>query len=358
MMHNNASCTFAVDLPRLSLQARIAVAGAGSIGCYVGGCLAVAGRRVALLLRPALADEIGRHGMRLSDLQGGNRMPAAEILNLATDPAAAFAQADVILVTVKSGATQEMADLIERHARPRAIVVSLQNGVDNVDRLEARLGDKHAVVGGMVPFNVVQTREVDGRPRFHRATSGKVLIGTGIAGLSSLLDVPGLAVGEQPDIKAVQWGKLLFNLNNALNALSGLPLATQLADRRWRRLLAAQIEEALAALRASGIRAARIERVPPGLIPIILRLPDAVFRVAARRMLAIDPQARSSMWEDLERRRSTEIDHLQGAIVTLAAEAGVSVPMNARIVGLVHRAETAGNGSPHLAPEEVAGDAA
>ncbi len=174
----------------------------------------------------------------------------------------------------------------------------------------------------MVPFNVVQTREVDGRPRFHRATSGKVLIGTGIAGLRSLLDVPGLAVGEQADIKAVQWGKLLFNLNNALNALSGLPLATQLADRRWRRLLAAQIEEALAVLRASGIRPARIESVPPGLIPFILRLPDAVFRVAARRMLAIDPQARSSMWEDLERRRSTEIDHLQGAIVTLAARGG------------------------------------
>jgi 2-dehydropantoate 2-reductase len=358
MMHNNASNAFEVDLPRLSLQARIAVAGAGSIGCYVGGCLALAGRRVAVLLRPALAEEIGRHGMRLSDLQGGSRVLAAEILNLAADPAAAFAQADLILVTVKSGATQEMADLIERHAPPRATVVSLQNGIDNVDRLKAHLGDKHAVVGGMVPFNVVQTREVDGRPRFHRATSGKVLIGPGIAGLASLLDVPGLTVGAQANIRAVQWGKLLFNLNNALNALSGLPLATQLADRRWRRLLAAQIEEALAVLRANGIHPARIERVPPNLIPLILRLPDAVFRVAARRMLAIDPQARSSMWEDLERRRSTEIDHLQGAIVTLAAKVGLSVPVHARIVGLVRQAETAGKGSPHLTPEEVAGDGA
>ena len=72
-----------------------------------------------------------------------------------------------------------------------------------------------------------------------------------------------------------------------------------------------------------------------------------LFRVAARRMLAIDPQARSSMWEDLERRRATEIDHLQGAIVALAAEAGVSVPMMRRIVApRASRAETAGNGSP------------
>ena len=105
----------------------------------------------------------------------------------------------------------------------------------------------------------------------------------------ALLDVPGVAVAEHADIAAVQWGKLLFNLNNALNALSGLPLAAELGDRRWRRLLAQQIEEALAVLAASGIRPAPIERVPPGLIPFILRLPDAVFRLVARRMLAIDP---------------------------------------------------------------------
>jgi 2-dehydropantoate 2-reductase len=294
----------------------------------------------------------------MSDLYGGDRALAAGGVELTADPAAAFARAEVILVAVKSGATGEMAALIARHARPGAVVVSLQNGVGNVDRLKAQLGDEHTVIGGMVPFKVVQTREADGRPRFHRATSGTMLIGSGIAGLRSLLDVPGVAVDEHANIRGVQWGKLLFNLNNALNALSGLPLATELGDRRWRRLLAAQIEEALAVLKAGSIRPAPIERVPPGLIPFILRLPDAVFRLAARRMLAIDPAARSSMWEDLEGRRPTEIDYLQGAIVAMAAEVGLPVPMNARVARLVRDAEAAGRGSPRLAPEEVAGHSA
>ena len=354
-MHNNASKVVAAGAARVGEQAVIAVAGAGSIGCYVGGCLALAGRRVTFLGRPALADAVDRHGMCLSDLNGGDRALAAGAVELTSDPAAAFAAADVILVTVKSGATEEMADLIAGHARPGAVVVSLQNGVGNIDRLRAQLGARHAVVGGMVPFNVVQTREVDGRPRFHRATSGTVLIGAGVAGLRALLDVPGVAVAEHVDIPAVQWGKLLFNLNNALNALSGLPLRAELGDRRWRRLLAQEIEEALAVLKASGIRPASIERVPPGLIPFILRLPDPVFRVAARRMLAIDPQARSSMWEDLERRRPTEIDYLQGAIVAMAGKLDVPVPINARIASLVREAEVAGGGSPRLSPEEVAG---
>lgn len=352
-MHNNASEVIAAGAARVGEQAVIAVAGAGSVGCYVGGCLALAGRRVTFLGRPALADAVGRRGMRLSDLNGGDRALAAGAVELTGDPAVAFARADVILVTVKSGATEEMAELIARHALPGAVVVSLQNGIGNVDRLRARLGATHAVVGGMVPFNVVQTREVDGRPRFHRATSGTLLIGTGVAGLRALLDVPGVAIAEHANIPAVQWGKLLFNLNNALNALSGLPLAAELGDRRWRRLLAQQIEEALAVLKASGIRPAPIERVPPGLIPFILRLPDAVFRVAARRMLAIDPEARSSMWEDLERGRPTEIDYLQGAIVAMAAKVHFRVPLTERIVRLVKEAEVAKLGSPRLPPAEI-----
>jgi 2-dehydropantoate 2-reductase len=349
---------FTEHAPRVDAQAAIAIAGAGSIGCYVGGCLALAGRRVTLLGRPGLVEEVRGHGMRLSCLDGSDRTLAAGSVDLTSDPAAALAGTDVILVTVKSGATEEMADIIARQAQPGAVVVSLQNGIGNVERLRAKLGDKCAVIGGMVPFNVVQTRETDGRPRLHRATGGTVLIGSGMDGLRALLDVPGVALAEHADIQAVQWGKLLFNLNNALNALSGLPLAVELGDRRWRRLLAQQIEEALAVLKASGIRPAPIERVPPHLIPFILRLPDVVFRLAARRMLAIDAEARSSMWEDLERRRQTEIDYLQGAIVDMARKVGVPVRTNARIAELVREAEAAGRGSPRLTPEQVAGHSA
>jgi len=332
---------------------RIAVAGAGSIGCYVGGCLTLAGREVTLLLRPALAETIARHGLRISDLDGADRVLAPSEVRLATDPAAAFAEADVVLVTVKSGATEAMAGLIAEHAASGATVVSLQNGVGNVDVLLARLGGMARVVPGMVPFNVVQTSAAGQPPRFHRATSGTVQIGAGVAGLRQALAVKGVAVAESGDMAGVLWGKLLLNLNNALNALAGIPLAAELSDKRWRRLLARQIEEGLKVLEAAGIRPARIEGVPPGAIPRILRLPNWLFRRVAASMLAIDPEARSSMWEDLERRRPTEIGHLQGAILGLAAKTGVRVPLTERIVRLVKEAEAARAGSPGLGPEQL-----
>ncbi len=332
-------------------QARIAVAGAGSIGCYVGGCLALAERDVTLLLRPALAEAIARHGLRISDLDGLDRVLAPSAVRLATDPEAAFAEADIVLVTVKSGATEVMAGLIAEHAASGVTVVSLQNGVGNVDVLLARLGGMARVVPGMVPFNVVQTLGQGQPPRFHRATSGTVQIGAGVAGLREALGVKGVAVAESGDMAGVLWGKLLLNLNNALNALAGIPLAAELGDKRWRRLLARQIEEGLAVLKAAGIRPARIEGVPPSSVPRILRLPDWLFRRVARRMLAIDPEARSSMWEDLGARRPTEVDHLQGAILGLAAKTGVRVPLTERIVRLVKGAETARAGSPGLTPE-------
>jgi 2-dehydropantoate 2-reductase len=334
-------------------QPRIVVAGAGSVGCYVGGCLALAGRDVTLLLRPALAAAIAGHGLRLSALDGADRLLPPSAVKLATDAAAAFAEAEIILVTVKSGATAAMAGLIAEHAPSGATVVSLQNGVGNVDVLLTRLGGMARVVAGMVPFNVVQAHAEGGAPRFHRATSGTLLVASGVPGLCEALDIPGLQVAEHADMAGVLWGKLLLNLNNALNALCGVPLAAQLADRRWRLILAAQIAEALAALKAAGIHPARIEGVPPGAIPRILRLPDWLFRRVARRMLAIDPEARSSMWEDLERRRTTEIDFLQGAILALAGKTGVRVPLGEHIVRLVKEAEAARAGSPGLRPEQV-----
>jgi 2-dehydropantoate 2-reductase len=106
-------------------------------------------------------------------------------------------------------------------------------------------------------------------------------------------------------------------------------------------------------LKAAGVRPARIEGVPPGAVPRILRLPDWLFRRVARRMLAIDPEARSSMWEDLGARRPTEIDHLQGAILALAGKTGVQVPLTRRIVTLVKEAEAARAGSPRLTPGQV-----
>jgi len=188
--------------------------------------------------------------------------------------------------------------------------------------------------------------------RVHRASEGKVMIEDG--GLAGLLDVEGLAVESHGDMKAVLWGKLLMNLNNALVALSGLPLASELADRRWRLILAGQIDEALLAMKASDIEPARVAGLRPALLPTVLRLPDWLFKLLARRMLAIDPEARSSMWDDLQRGRPTEIGELQGAVIGLAERTGTPAPLLKSVTALVRAAEAARLGSPGLAPQQVA----
>lgn len=290
--------------------------------------------------------------MQVTDLDGRDRSITPDGLSVTADPAVALRGAEIILVTVKSGATEEIAALIAAHARPDAVVVSLQNGVDNADRLRAGLAGRR-VLAGMVPFNVVQSLGGELPLRVHRASEGKVMIENGVAGLDELLNVDGLAVTTHDDMTAVLWGKLLLNLNNALVALCGLPLATQLADRRWRLILAGQIDEALAAMRAAGIEPAPIAGLRPGLLPKVLRLPDWLFKILARRMFAIDPEARSSMWDDLQRGRPTEIDELQGAILRLADKAGTPAPLIKRVTALVRKAEQERRGSPGLTPEAI-----
>jgi 2-dehydropantoate 2-reductase len=329
------------------MNSPIVIAGAGSIGCFVGGLLAVAGRDVRLLARPRMVAELRAHGLTLTDRDGGARRVPAASLSVTEDPAV-LAKAGWILVTVKSGATVEMGETLARHAKAEAVVVSLQNGIGNADRLRA-VARAQRVVAGMVPFNVVHR----GEGRFHRGTDGSLTVEASVPGLLAMLSVPGLAVEEHPDMAGLAWGKLLMNLNNALNALSGLPLRQQLADRRWRRVLAASQREALDVLSAASIVPARVGKVRPRLLPGILSLPDPVFRLLAGAMVKIDPEARSSLWEDLEKRRPTEIDHLQGAVVELARSLGRDAPLNRKVLEAVKRAEAAGTGSPRLTAEAL-----
>jgi len=329
------------------LQRPIAVAGAGSIGCFVGGLYAATGRRVALLARSRVISEIAEHGLRLTSFEGFERRVAANQLTLSED-AAILAEASVVLVTVKSPDTPAIADLIARHAPADALIVSLQNGVGNVAVLRERLAGRR-VLAGMVPFNVIAL----GEARFHRATSGDIVIEQDDANTANRLSVPDLKVRASTNIAGVQWGKLLVNLNNALNALADLPLRQQLARREWRVLFADQMAEGLAALKAEGIRPVSSTPVPASWAPHLLRLPDALFAMLLGRTMQIDPEARSSMWEDLQRGRRTEIDHLQGVIAEIADRHGLQVPLSRRIVALIKRAEASGQGSPKLTPDQI-----
>jgi 2-dehydropantoate 2-reductase len=325
----------------------IVVAGAGSIGCFAGGLFASAGHRVSLLARPRVIEEIEGFGLTLTSFEGGSWHVVPQQLELSDDPEI-LKSASVVLVTVKSADTAEVADAIARHAPPQAVIVSLQNGVANASALRQRLPGR-TVLAAMVPFNVIAA----GEGRFHRATSGDIVIERDDANTAARLCVPGLMMRATSDIAAVQWGKLLVNLNNALNALSGLPLREQLARRDWRRLFADQIAEGLKAVRAEGIRPVSPTPVPLGWTPHLLRLPDALFAIALAPAMKIDPQARSSMWEDLQRGRRTEIDYLQGVITEIAGRRGLEVPLSRRIVALIRQAEAIGLGSPRLTAEQV-----
>ncbi|SFI63953.1 ketopantoate reductase [Phyllobacterium sp. CL33Tsu] len=320
-------------------ESRIVIAGAGSIGCYVGGCLAAADKNVVFLVRPRVDEALRQGGLNIVDLDGTERLVTPEKLQLAVDPAAAFGSAEIILVTVKSGATEEMAKLIAAHAPSSAVVVSLQNGVDNAKVLRRTLPTGFTVAAGMVPFNVVQSEPGEVPLTVRRTTEGTILIDDKPGDLADELSVPGLQVANDEDMQSVLWGKLLMNLNNALNALSNLPLATELSDRNWRRLLADQMNEGIKVLKAHGIAPAKIQGLPPALLPWILRLPDFLFGILARKMLSVGPHARSSMWEDLSRGRPTEIDYLQGVILRLAQEKNIDVPLTRRIIACIREAE-------------------
>jgi 2-dehydropantoate 2-reductase len=311
--------------------------------------LAAAGRRVSLLARPRVIAEIERNGIRLTDFEGLERHVTPLEFSLSGDPAI-FGDAGMVLVTVKSADTAEIAGLIAQHAPPEAVVVSLQNGVGNAAVLRERLPGRR-VLAAMVPFNVIAL----GEGRFHRATSGDIAVEQDEPDISAQLSVPGLVVRSTDNIAGVQWGKLLVNLNNALNALSDLPLHAQLAQRPWRMLLADQMMEALAAMKAEGIKPVSTTPLPPGLMPYLLRMPDRLFGLVLGRTMKIDHTARSSMWEDLQRGGRTEIDFLQGVIVQLAERHGGRVPLSRRVVALVKIAEAAGKRSPGLTPEQIRG---
>jgi 2-dehydropantoate 2-reductase len=289
---------------------------------------------VTLIGRARVMDELGS-GVTLGEL---GKAPTTTRVRASTEPRDA-ANARVVLVTVKSAQTAEAGRTLAGVLPDGAVVVSFQNGVRNADVLRATLPGKR-VLAAMVPFNVVRR----GPGSYHRASGGVLRIEDhpAAAPLIEACRAAELPIELRDDMPAVQWAKLVMNLNNAINALCGQPLAAELAQRPFRRCLAGCQREALDLLAAEDLPVAKLTAIPPRFMPRLLDLPDAVFRLLAPRVVAIDPTARSSMADDLEAGRPTEIDYLQGEIVALAERTGRAAPINARLVELVRAAEHGG----------------
>ncbi|MEO6293805.1 MAG: 2-dehydropantoate 2-reductase [Burkholderiaceae bacterium] len=314
------------------------ILGAGAVGCYVGGRLAAAGERVALVGRPQAMTAVMQAGLTVTDLDGFTTQVPAERLHVATQLQEAWARLDtdgtptVILLCVKGGATSSAAREIAACCPKDTVVVSLQNGVDNVARISTAAPSLQALAG-MVPYNVVLKTPT----HVHRATTGRLHIGQGPLSneIAARFNAAGLSMRVVQDMRAVQWGKLLLNLNNPINALSSLPLREQLLNRDFRRILAALQLEALAAMTAAGIEPVQLAAAPPRTLPRVLKLPNWIFTRVASRMLRMDASARSSMWDDVQQGRTTEIDDMCGAVVRLAAQGETQAPCNAAMCALI-----------------------
>ena len=310
---------------------RVGVLGAGAIGCYLGGRLAAAGHDVVLVGRPRVIDPIAQSGIVLEDLDGARR----EARPSCAEGAEALRGREVVLVTVKAHQLEGAAGSIRDHG---AITIGLQNGIDHPRVLREVLGTRARA--GTVSWNAVWK---DART-LRRSTTGPIVLERRgddaiVARTIGALREAGLECAGADPIEPVLWTKLLFNLNNAANALSGLPLRDQLAMRPWRRVVAAMQREGLAVMRATGIRPARVGRLDPRLSVRVLPLPDPLFRAIAGAMIRIDPAARSSMADDLARGAATEIELLNGAITRVGREVGVPTPVNDRVVAAIQARE-------------------
>jgi 2-dehydropantoate 2-reductase len=326
--------------------------GAGAVGCFVGGKLASLGIDTVFVGRERLKREIDEHGLVLEDLGAPTTTIPKEKVVFVTE-VASLADRDIVLCCVKSAGTAEAGERMAGILPRDAIVISLQNGVRNPDELRKQM--RQRVLAGIVNFNVL----AKGGGVFRRATTGPLAIEAcadrrptelGADLERAAFEVEHVAPHK---MRALQWAKLLLNLNNAIGALSDRPTKEIVLTAGYRRALAATISESLHVLRAAGIKPARLGTLPPWVIAVLLRLPTPLVRVATRTQLKIDPEARSSMWQDLTNGRPTEVDWLNGEVVQLADACGAQAPLNRRIVELVHEAERAGVGSPRLTAEDL-----
>ena len=349
-----ADASFGVANNGILARMKIGVVGAGAIGCWVGGRLAAAKEDVVFVGRERTKRDLETNGLTVLDPAGGGEPAkiAKDEVRVTCD-AKEVADRDVVLVCVKSAQTEEVAkDLARVLEGKRVLVASMQNGVRNAETLREHLG-AHVVLGGIVEFNVVAK---DGG-EYRRTTTGSLVFehtdDARLGELTGALDRANLTHVVAKDIRAIQWSKLMMNVNNAVGALTDVPTQRLIFEEEYRRIVRALIEESLGVLDHAGVKPARLGPLPPKLFPYLLRLPTPLVKTLSRLQVSIDPEARSSMWDDLSRGRLTEVDYLNGEIVRLARSSGTSAPMNERVVSLVHEAERAANGSPGLSAKQL-----
>ncbi len=310
------------------MTVRVAVVGAGAVGCYYGGMLARAGVPVTLIGRPVHVEALRRDGLHLTSAAFDEYIP----VNASTD-IAAIAGAALVLVCVKSTDTRQTGESMAVHLAPNARVLSLQNGVDNAPRLQALLKQPVA------PAVVYVASEMSGPGHVRHLGRGELVIAAGIGaatlaatesadpGLTStdivaLFAGAGVPVELSDNVVGALWGKLVLNCGyNAISAITDLAYGRMVTLPGIAQTVHDAVLECLAVAAALGIT-----------------IPGDVFGAVDRIATSMPGQV-SSTCQDLRRGKPTEIDHLNGSIVAEGERLGIATPLNRALHALVKAME-------------------
>jgi 2-dehydropantoate 2-reductase len=287
---------------------RILVVGAGGVGGYFGGRLARAGLPVTVLARGAHLEAIRRDGLRVRSAIEGQWVAKVE----AVETAEGCGPFDVALVCVKSFDTAAAVAAIGPALAPGAAVVSLQNGVDNEETIDAVLGPGHAVGGIAYVFATIEAPGVI----VHRF-AGRLVLGEldgrpspRVEAVRAAFQAAGVPAEIAPDVRRALWEKYLFiSAQAGVTALARAPIGTIRAVPETWRMYRLILEELAAVARAAGVR-----------------LGDDVVEATLRAASAVAPDATSSLHHDLTHGRPLELEALHGHAVRLGERLGVPTP--------------------------------
>jgi 2-dehydropantoate 2-reductase len=290
---------------------RAVVVGAGGTGGYFGGLLARAGHDVTFIARGAHLDALRTRGLTVeSRLAGTFTLPVR-----ATDDPGELGPVDLILFCVKTYDTDAAAESIRPLIGPETMLLSLQNGVDNEERIARAAGRSSGIGAAAYVVSAIKGPGVVAQT----AGPGRIVLGELDGGASArtellrdVLQEAGIAVELHPDIRVVLWQKFLFICAfSGVTALTRLPIGTVLADPATHDLFRGASEEVEAVARADGVG-----------------LPDDCVERALETAAAVEPWGRGSLYGDLAGGRRLELESLNGEVVRRGREHGIETPLN------------------------------
>jgi 2-dehydropantoate 2-reductase len=294
---------------------RIAVMGAGAVGSYFGGMLARAGAPVTLIGRARHVEAIRRDGLLLESLHFRQQIPIAAVSDVS-----AVRDADIVLFCVKAYDTEAAAQALAPRLRSGTLVLSLQNGVDNVERIRS------AAKIEAIPAVVYVAVAISAPGRIRHSGRGDLIIGEladsarrqDLSAIPATFERAAIPCRISGNIEADLWTKMIMNC--AYNAISALGRSQYgpIVENPWTRGVMTQVtEEAIAVACAAGVQ------FPEGVVEAVLKLAETM------------SGATSSTAQDIARGSRTEIDSLNGYVVRLGAQLGVAAPVNQTLHGLV-----------------------